>query len=66
MDINNFTVDVVHMSQINAGDTVLINNVLHTVSKTNIKHDKFMGYSIYGSSYYESYQFIKKVTFLKP
>lgn len=41
----------VHISQIKAGDTVLHNGEVKTVSGTDIKQDKFMGTTLFGDSY---------------
>ncbi len=40
-----------HISEIQAGDVVLIDGKLKTVSKKDIKTDKFMGTSLFGDSY---------------
>ena len=40
-----------HVSDIRAGDTVLIDGHLKTISKINIKRDSFMGTTLFGDSY---------------
>ena len=45
------TTKQVHISTIRQGDTVIHNNIMKTVSGTDIKNDIFMGTSIFGDSY---------------
>jgi hypothetical protein len=59
----NYDIKEVHISQINAGDTVLHNGEMKTVSGTDIKEDKFMGKSIFGDSYKLGHELVKKVIF---
>lgn len=52
----------VHISMIRPGDTILHNNVLSTVCKSNIKKDDgFIGMSIFGDSYCSGHKLVCKV-----
>ena len=46
----------VHISLIRAGDAILHNGELVTVSSNNIKHCPFMGTTIFGDSYNLGYK----------
>lgn len=51
----------IHISQIKAGDTIIHNGQLTTVCKNNIKHDTFMGTSLFGDTYRSGTVPVKKV-----
>ena len=52
-----------HISQIRIGDTILHNNEVKTVSGNNIKHDSFMGKTLFGDSYHLGYKLVTKISF---
>jgi len=51
------------ITDIKIGDTVMINNVLKTVGKNNIKHCDFMGVSLFGDA---SNKIVTKILFIVP
>lgn len=52
----------IHISIILPGDTILHNDVLTTVCKSNIKPDDgFMGMSIFGDSYHSGHKLVCRV-----
>lgn len=53
----------VHISQIKPGDTVFHNGELKTVCRNNIKHDRFVGYTLFGDSYRLGSVNVRKVIF---
>lgn len=54
---------LVKLNSIQAGDAVLHNGKLRTVSKSDIHRDHFMGVSIFGDSYHIKRKVIKCVIF---
>ena len=54
------TIDV-NISQIGAGDTIVHNNALTTVSEKDIRRSEFMGVTIFGDSYHAGYKKVIKV-----
>lgn len=50
---------LVKLNSIQAGDTVLHNGKLRTVSKSDITKDHFMGLSLFGGSYHIKRKIIK-------
>lgn len=48
------------ITNIKAGDTVLHNGHLKTVSACNIGHDKFLGVTLFGDSYRCGREMVKK------
>jgi hypothetical protein len=60
--------EVIHASQIQAGDTIEIDGVIRTVCGSNIKRDSFMGTSIFGMTYFPQtgYQKVTRVKFEVP
>ena len=54
--------EFVHITCINAGDTVIIDGIMKTVCKSNIKTG-FMGRTLFGDSHRLGLDKIKKVTF---
>lgn len=56
------TIDV-HISQIRVGDTVLHNLQEKTVSGTDLKHDKFIGTTLFGDSYNLGYRKVRKIIY---
>jgi hypothetical protein len=44
-------IQAMHISLIRAGDTVLHNGLVKTVCPENIKHNHFMGSTLWGDSY---------------
>jgi len=57
--------EFIHISQIKSGDTVIHEGQIQTVSGSNIKHDKFMGVSLFGDSYRLGSQLVARFTFKK-
>jgi hypothetical protein len=51
----------VHINKIRAGDAVIHNGKVQTVCGTDIKHDKFMGKTIFGDCYKLGYMSVTKV-----
>lgn len=51
----------VHIKKIKAGDTILHNDKLVTVSKKDIRHSTFLGRTIFGDSYNLGYKPVVKV-----
>ena len=49
--MNNAKTNSVHISQISAGDTIVHNGIVTTVSGNNIKRSEFMGRTLFGDSY---------------
>lgn len=60
-----YKTSLIHISNITSGDTIIHNNQMRTVCKTNIKNDPFMGNSLFGDSYHSGKNLVNKVTFLK-
>lgn len=54
---------IINIKDIKHGDTVIINNILLTVGKKDIKHGGFMGSSLFGDS---SKRQITKCLFIVP
>ena len=50
-----------HISLIVAGDTIIHNGEMKTVTSTNIKKDSFMGKSLFGDSYNLGHKKVIKV-----
>lgn len=50
-----------HISTIVAGDTIIHNGEMKTVTSTNIKFDSFMGKTLFGDSYNLGYKKVIKV-----
>jgi hypothetical protein len=46
-----FSIDMVHISEVRAGYTVIQNGEEMTVCQGNIKRDPFMGLTLFGDSY---------------
>lgn len=51
----------VHISTIVAGDTIMHNGEMKTVSGNNIKFDSFMGTTLFGDSYRLGHKKVTKV-----
>ena len=52
-----------HINDIKAGDTVIHDNKLMTVSKNNIKKCEFMGKTLFGDNYQSGNKLVIKVEF---
>lgn len=61
----NYVTELVNISNISVGDTVIHNGLMSTVSKSNIKNDLFIGKSIFGDSYNSGNKLVSKVIFIK-
>lgn len=60
---NNCTINEVHISEINPGDTILhTDGLLHTVGRNNIKVT-FMGTTLFGDSYMLGTVLVKGLSF---
>lgn len=55
------TTDKVHISKIRAGDTILHNGVMTTVSGNNISFSSFMGKSLFGDTYSLGYKLVTRI-----
>lgn len=53
----------IHIKKVEVGDTILINDVPHTICKKDIRHCPFMGTSIKGDTYNLGRILIDKVIF---
>lgn len=47
----NYEVKDVHISTIKAGDTIVVDGELKTVTNSNIKRDELLGITLFGDSY---------------
>lgn len=59
----NFTLESVHISKINSGDAILFNGEIRTVCNRFLKHDGFMGTTIFGDSYSLGHKLVERVVF---
>ncbi len=60
-----YKIQLVHIDTVKAGDTVICEDgQMRTVCRNNIKHDGFMGTTLFGNSYRSGYEKVKKVIFL--
>jgi hypothetical protein len=50
-----------HISTIKAGDTILHNGEVKTVSGNNIKRCSFMGTTLFGDSYHAGHKLVTKI-----
>jgi len=53
----------VHISTIKSGDTVIHYGIATTVGKKDIKHNSFIGYTLFGDSYRLGSELITKITY---
>lgn len=60
-----FTITPTHKNAIVAGDTILLDGELKTVSRSNIRHDPFMGKTLFGDSFKLGLQLVQRVTFVQ-
>lgn len=51
----------VHISRINAGDTINHNGKLRTVNRENIKRNTFSGITLFGDSYNLGHKLVKRI-----
>ena len=56
-----YTEEKIHISMITAGDTILHNDVITTVSGNNIKRCSFMGITLFGDSYSLGYKLVTRI-----
>jgi len=61
--MSNYTTEHKHISKIVSGDTIMHNGEMKTVTNTNIKHDAFMGTSLFGDSYNIGYKLVEVLNF---
>lgn len=63
----NYNIKEVHISTINAGDTIISKDgYMRTICKSNLGGDSFIGKTINGDSYKSGHELVKKVIFIKP
>lgn len=62
--MSNTKITNVHITDIRTGDTIEHNGVIMTVCGRDIKHDAFMGTTIFGDSYHSGHRLVKRVTFV--
>lgn len=64
--IENITCNIVqvHKDEIRAGDTIVMDGKLKTVCQNNIKHDSFMGTTIFGDSFMLGLKPVEKAVIL--
>ena len=57
----NTTEEKVHISNIRAGDTIMFEDKMTTVSNSNIKYCSFMGITLFGDSYNLGYKLVTRI-----
>lgn len=57
----NNNIENTNIALIKAGDTVIHDRYTRTVCKKDVKHDSFMGHTLWGDSYCLGYKPVKKV-----
>jgi hypothetical protein len=62
----NYSIKKQHISTIKAGDTILHNSIMKTVTNKDIHYNSFMGISIFGDSYHIGNKLVDVVTIIKP
>lgn len=50
-----------HVEDIRPGDVIVVQGVVKTVGKSDIKHDHFTGTSIYGDNFMNGYKFVNLI-----
>lgn len=58
-----YTIKPTHISEVKAGDTILHNGEIKTVSGNNIKGNPFIGKTLFGDSYNLGYKQVQMVNF---
>lgn len=58
-----YTIKPTHISDIKAGDTILHNGEVKTVSGNNIKGNPFIGKTLFGDSYNLGYKKVEVIAF---
>lgn len=61
--MKNHTIKPVHISEVKAGDTILHNGEIRTVSGTDIGGNRFIGKTLFGDSYNLGYAQVQMVHF---
>ncbi|EON1607173.1 hypothetical protein ACLN7E_004591 [Escherichia coli] len=59
----NYRIEKRHINDIKPGDTVLRDGELWTVTSRDIKHDSFMGRTLFGDSYNLGYNLVTVAIF---
>lgn len=59
----NYRIEKRHINDINPGDTVLIGGELRTVTSRDIKHDSFIGRTLFGDCYNLGYNLVTVAVF---
>lgn len=65
MSAMQYTIVKKHVNDVIPGDTVLRDGELYTVTRKNIKHDPFVGTTIFGDSYKSGTQLVDVATMLR-
>lgn len=63
---SNFDTVQIHITDLNAGDTIIHGGLMRTVCSNDIKKDGFMGVSVFGDSYRSGHKPVELVVFKKP
>lgn len=58
-----YTIKPAHILEVKAGDTILHNGEVKTVSGNNIKGNSFIGKTLFGDSYNLGYKQVQMVNF---
>ena len=61
----NYDIKDVHITNVMTGDTVIHNDKLVTVGKSDITRDSFIGTSLFGDSYNLGHKPVKKAFIVK-
>ncbi|EFN7732958.1 hypothetical protein EGC56_24010 [Escherichia coli] len=61
--MDNYTIERRHITAIKPGDTVLRAGELWTVTPRDIKHDSFMGRTLFGDSYNLGHELVAVAVF---
>lgn len=61
VDLENYPTEEIHISEIKAGDAIIHNGKIVSVSASNIKNDSFMGRSVFGDSYRLGHKLVTRV-----
>ena len=61
--IKSYIVVIVSVDTIQSGDTIMIDSIPKTISSNNIRHDAFMGITIFGNAYIEKNRTVEKVLY---
>lgn len=66
-DKQNYTIENVHISEIQTGDTILhTDGKIRTVCRNDIKEDPFIGLHLFGDTYLLGTKPVKRIKFIIP